>query len=104
MPSDIPGHLGLAPPLGGHSQRVGGQVRPPVAGESAQHHQMLRDDVEGDDDGLTDEAGGGAAQQRLHLVVAHTVGVQHVPHTLIRGHVAEARHHLDRVEKLPGSI
>ena len=58
LPGDVPGHLGLTPTLGGHSQRINSQLsassRLALTGDGAQDHQVLRDDVKGNNDRLTD--------------------------------------------------
>lgn len=52
-PGDVPGDLPPGPPLRVHCQRVGGEVGLAGPGVQSQHHHVLADHVEGDDDCLT---------------------------------------------------
>ena len=59
-----------------------------------EHHHMLRDDVEGNNDGLADHGSSTAAAKRLHLCVFNSTPLQAVTHQLICRHIAHPRHHL----------
>ena len=63
-------------------------------GSQAEHHHVLGDDVEGDNDSLTNNRGSAAATESLQLGVLHSASLQAVPHQLIGGHIADARNHL----------